>query len=371
MRNYKFYLILFSLIVASTLMSCSKENIQDETQRSEEPASLRSLEGISFNGKWLVFQTLEDFQNKLDDLILAEENGNDSEFISFEGDFSGFNSIRSSNSALLSNEDMSVDDLISQNYLYTPSTAFGTLVSENGLIQVGDSIFYYTTGDSSYIIPAAHSNYLFNNNTYNLANLAGIEGFVSSFGFAGKKDLDNTGTVIVNRGSSGNIGGNGNDIDLCDYSDNPNELPNVLEPGHWVKHIYKDDNDNPFPKYDGGEVRFQLEVNVQFYLLYSYIGVKTKIQNKNKKGKWKNQVKADKLSIEACAHGAWVSLLCPKTLWANQVEKSVDDKKNTSKKLDTFISIVPNCYNLPLIYNINAIYKGEYKGATFDYLLKF
>lgn len=369
MKKYKIYLFLFSLIFTSTFISCNKENIYDKAQGSSITTSLRSSEGVSFNGKWLVFQNMQDFQNKLDELILAEYNENDSEFTSFEGDFNGYISIRSSNSTML-DDDMTIDDIISQNYLYTPSTAFGTLVSENGLIQVGDSIFYYTTGDSSYIIPSEHSNYLLVNDTYNIANLSGVEGFVSGFGLGSRRDLDDSGAIIVSGGNSGSATGS-NKNKLCDFTDNPNKAPNSLKLGSWVRSIYKDENDNPFPQYKGREVRFQIEIHRHFYLLYNYVGVKSRIQNKNKKGKWKNKVKANNLSIKACGHGEWTNFACSSFPWQNSIAKSKNNTKKLSKNLDAYIPILSLCFYSPQLYNINANYKGTYEGASFEYTVKF
>src|SRR5699024_2737297 len=100
------------------------------------------------------------------------------------------------------------------------------------------------------------------------------------------------------------------------------------------------------------------EIHRHFYLLYNYVGVKSRIQNKNKKGKWKNKVKANNLSIKACGHGEWTNFACSSFPWQNSIAKSKNNTKKLSKNLDAYIPILSLCFYSPQLYNINANYKG-------------
>ncbi|HRP91112.1 MAG TPA: hypothetical protein PKX92_13865 [Edaphocola sp.] len=361
MKTHLIKISAIALLLLVGFAACKKQQIT-ETEKSKNLIAIKpTVDGISYNGQWLSFNSIEAFNETIENLkSIDEDNGSDG-LDAFEEQFHEFTSIRKNAKNLDENDDVDLDRLItSGTILYTPDDEFGSLISKDGFIQIGDSIYNFRTTENSYVVSNQYETALLDG--VSIENIEEVTSFPTTFAvFYRKKDFG-TGWIVTDKdpGYPGNPmpwGGTSFYGSLCNF-----QPKNPMPMGDYVIYLDKDVNGNELPKNGSQKVRFECKVFREAYGIYKCVGVKMKIQNQKSNGKWKTQIDAQSLKINLCARGTFNNSItgCPDQAWGSYSHYLSDTNDDAVKKTIEYFAGFGCTFSVQMD-NINAHYIGKWK----------
>ena len=135
---------VLSLMLLVGFIACKKESQNNVINKKENVLNSENFAGVKYNGKWLSFETQDAFIETIESLKTINTEKGDEGLNEFENQFNDFYSIRSNINKLDENENVELDELISDGtILYTPDEVFGSIVSSDGFLQIEDSIYCF------------------------------------------------------------------------------------------------------------------------------------------------------------------------------------------------------------------------------------
>lgn len=357
-----FILSSLSLAIGLGFNSCQKEETFDPKENAQV---MNSLAGVSFNGHWLVFDNDQSFQTVLSNLSQMGVNN-------FESNFPGYTSLRQKNDSL-SNEDYypSYDfenAVINGTVLYSDFTEFATLITPNGKIQVGDSIYCFTTGTNSYAVHKSHTRAIIANT--NPASIAGAKAYQTSFNkifrskpYPGIKTLDPSPYLPSIPPSGPSIPTTS--FEICDFEPWKSDTW-----GDFVAYVTTDKFGATLPTDGGKAVRVKYKMFKECYIFAGATGSRVYLEKNTSGSKWKtkNALKFTNVSLNVCSRGSHFRFddTPYENNWENSVYTGIFSNRNDLKA--TVKSISSGFGYLELrMNNNNTELKARYAGKEIEH----
>lgn len=351
--------IILILLVTIFSLSCKKSEFKDDMVKDKLTVSDSTTisSSISYNGMWLKFSNIQHFNQVIQELKTSYEALGDSILDNFENNYSGFNSIRTSNNILQADDAIDFEQMLEDHeILYSPDDVFSTLVSNSGYLQIGDSIFGFKPTEFSYIASSSNEDAILDG--VSIESIEGSNQVLTGFFYSKQPLLNVSGVLRTHLVPSTVV-----DIDAACNSLKPGD--NNINNGLYVDYIYDDVFGNNLPtRYNGQPVRFEVRIYQENYIVYSCAGAKIQIQNQKNNGKWKTQIDAEKLSILGCAKGLQKSSVCDNSLvaWQKTINKSGNNIENLNGKLIDWLGPL-GCFYACKIGRFDLTFGGKYRGV--------
>ncbi|WP_118975734.1 hypothetical protein [Taibaiella koreensis] len=364
-KNYAIGLGL-GLLLAGFIYSCKREEVSmPQSGVSGKGATsnfARSVPGsIKLNYGWLQFQSLEHFQKEME--MLQQKYQDASKLSQWEApyDAAGFSSLRkfyedNDRDTSDNRRNLTTDSLMrSGKILDCPDSWFATMLSKDGNIQIGDTVYCFrggTKNGESYSVPATQSPAIAGGKSPKF--LPGALPHDTSFGLP----------LPVPEWVSGDGPDRPSGKPICEY-------PSGLMPQWWGKvggDMYRDDNGNPFPEHNGREVKLNYHRWRVGYIFYASTGARVQMLKDTRFAGWLSNTYADEIVMEACAKGKVMIPGIPLISWSNQTSPGWPSFNSYAEnKFEKTMKWTANgFFNEIILQHFNFHFKVTYRGQVVD-----